>query len=44
MDIAKKLDAAFPDLNEQQKSVIIHNEGPLLVIAGPDKGKLNACY
>ncbi len=39
MDIAKKLDVTFPDLNRHQKSVIMHDEGPLLVIAGPGSGK-----
>jgi hypothetical protein len=29
----------FPDLNEPQRRVIAHLDGPLLVIAGPGSGK-----
>lgn len=34
-DILKK----YPDLNDAQKKVVSHSEGPLLVIAGPGSGK-----
>ena len=39
MTIAGPLLAAFPSLNEDQKAVIAHDNGPLLVIAGPGSGK-----
>lgn len=39
MTIAGPLLAAFPSLNEDQKAVIAHDDGPLLVIAGPGSGK-----
>lgn len=29
----------FPDLNEAQRSVVGHLDGPLLVVAGPGSGK-----
>jgi len=29
----------FPDLNDPQRAVIAHSNGPLLVIAGPGSGK-----
>lgn len=39
MSIAPELLAAFPSLNEDQKAVISHEAGQLLVIAGPGSGK-----
>jgi DNA helicase-2/ATP-dependent DNA helicase PcrA len=39
MTIHSDLLRAFPDLNDQQKEIIGHIEGPLLVIAGPGSGK-----
>jgi DNA helicase-2/ATP-dependent DNA helicase PcrA len=37
--IAPELLASFPSLNDDQKAVISHFDGPLLVIAGPGSGK-----
>lgn len=39
MTIAPALAAAYPDLNDAQRAVIGHAEGPLLVVAGPGAGK-----
>ena len=39
MTIQPDLLKAFPDLNPQQREVIGHVDGPLLVIAGPGSGK-----
>jgi DNA helicase-2/ATP-dependent DNA helicase PcrA len=39
MRIAPSLLAHFPNLSDDQKAVIRHLEGPLLVIAGPGSGK-----
>lgn len=39
MTIATELLDGFPSLNEAQRAVIGHDEGPLLVIAGPGSGK-----
>lgn len=32
----------FPDLNDAQRAIIGHGEGPLLVIAGPGSGKTHS--
>jgi DNA helicase-2/ATP-dependent DNA helicase PcrA len=37
--IAPRLLREYPELNEAQKSILGHDEGPLLVIAGPGSGK-----
>lgn len=39
MNIAPQLEEEFPDLNEAQRRIIGHSNGPLLVIAGPGSGK-----
>ena len=39
MTIAPAILNNYPDLNPTQREVIGHNEGPLLVIAGPGSGK-----
>lgn len=39
MTIAPEILQHYPDLNEAQRRVIAHQEGPLLVIAGPGSGK-----
>jgi DNA helicase-2/ATP-dependent DNA helicase PcrA len=39
MTLHPKIVAAYPKLNEAQKSIVGHEEGPLLVIAGPGSGK-----
>ncbi len=39
MNIAPVILKRYSDLNESQKSVIAHDEGPLLVVAGPGSGK-----
>ncbi len=39
MSIAPVILKHYSDLNESQKSVIAHDEGPLLVVAGPGSGK-----
>lgn len=39
MTIASEILRQYPDLNEAQRRVIAHQEGPLLVIAGPGSGK-----
>lgn len=39
MKIAPRLLKEYPDLNDAQKAIIGHDEGPLLVIAGPGSGK-----
>ncbi|MBN1140489.1 MAG: ATP-dependent helicase [Deltaproteobacteria bacterium] len=39
MTIAPEILKHYPDLNEAQRRVIAHQEGPLLVIAGPGSGK-----
>ena len=39
MNIAPSILAAYPDLNDNQKSVIGRLDGPLRVIAGPGSGK-----
>jgi len=39
MTIAPEIQRHYPDLNEAQRRVIEHQDGPLLVIAGPGSGK-----
>ena len=39
MNITPQLEKAYPDLNQQQRTIIGHDEGPLLVVAGPGSGK-----
>lgn len=39
MNIAPEILKHYPDLNKAQRRVIAHQEGPLLVIAGPGSGK-----
>ena len=38
-EIAAELLREYPDINPQQRSIIAHHGGPLLVIAGPGSGK-----
>jgi DNA helicase-2/ATP-dependent DNA helicase PcrA len=39
MNIAPQLLQAYPTLNDAQRAIISHEDGPLLVIAGPGSGK-----
>jgi DNA helicase II / ATP-dependent DNA helicase PcrA len=39
MTIASELEEDFRDLNENQRKVVVHDSGPLMVIAGPGSGK-----
>lgn len=39
MSIAPAILKCYPDLNNSQKDVVSHSEGPLLVVAGPGSGK-----
>ena len=39
MTIAPAILKAFPNLNDAQRAVISHLDGPLLVVAGPGSGK-----
>ena len=39
MSVAPAILEHYPDLNDAQREVIAHSEGPLLVIAGPGSGK-----
>jgi DNA helicase-2/ATP-dependent DNA helicase PcrA len=39
LTIAPSLLKEYPDLNDSQRAIIAHGEGPLLVIAGPGSGK-----
>jgi DNA helicase-2/ATP-dependent DNA helicase PcrA len=39
MTIAPVLLQAYPGLNEAQRAIVGHSNGPLLVIAGPGSGK-----
>ena len=38
-NIDQRLLAYFQKLNEDQRKIVIHDSGPLLVIAGPGSGK-----
>ena len=42
MSIAPAIQEAFPELNEAQRAVVGHTDGPLLVIAGPGSGKTHS--
>lgn len=37
--IAPEILSQFPDLNDAQRAIVGHLDGPLLVIAGPESGK-----
>jgi DNA helicase-2/ATP-dependent DNA helicase PcrA len=39
MTIAPELEEDFQELNEDQKRVVAHDSGPMMVIAGPGSGK-----
>ena len=39
MTIAAALLREYPKMNDAQRAVVAHDEGPLLVIAGPGSGK-----
>ena len=39
MSVLPEIDQAYPDLNDAQRQIIGHDDGPLLVIAGPGSGK-----
>ncbi len=39
MSIAPVLLKEYPDLNDAQRAIVGHGDGPLLVIAGPGSGK-----
>jgi DNA helicase II / ATP-dependent DNA helicase PcrA len=39
MTIAPALLREYPDMNDAQRSIVAHDGGPLLVIAGPGSGK-----
>src|SRR5262245_15986019 len=39
MTIAPALLREYPAMNEAQRAVVVHGEGPMLVIAGPGSGK-----
>ena len=39
MSIALALLHAYPTLNEAQRTIVSHSNGPLLIIAGPGSGK-----
>lgn len=39
MTIAQELEKDFEKLNEDQKRVVAHDSGPMMVIAGPGSGK-----
>ena len=39
MTIAEVILQEYPRLNAEQKAIIGHSDGPLLVIAGPGSGK-----
>jgi DNA helicase-2/ATP-dependent DNA helicase PcrA len=39
MKIAQELLQDFSELNEDQREIVMHDTGPLLVVAGPGSGK-----
>lgn len=39
MSIAPTIVEQFPDLNDRQREIVSHIDGPLLVVAGPGSGK-----
>ncbi len=39
MKISEALAQAYPRINDAQRAIVEHGEGPLLVIAGPGSGK-----
>ena len=39
MNIAPALLREYPDMNDAQRTIVAHDDGPLLVIAGPGSGK-----
>jgi DNA helicase II / ATP-dependent DNA helicase PcrA len=42
LTISQSLMNAYPDLNPEQKAIVGHTKGPLLVIAGPGSGKTHS--
>jgi len=40
--IATAIEEAYPELNDEQRAVVGHIDGPLLVIAGPGSGKTHS--
>ncbi len=39
LSVAPQIEARYPGMNEAQRAVVAHSEGPLLVVAGPGSGK-----